>query len=328
LSAVRAVVCKQLGPPSAALAVEERDDPVAGPGQVVVNVEAAGVNFVDFLFVAGQYQIKPALPFVVGSEVAGTIESVGDDVTAFRPGDRVFAGVGLGGFANRAVVSAGQLFGVPDALSSPQAATFTQSYCTALFGLRNRVGVRPGETVLVLGAGGGVGLATIDVARALGAAVIGVASSAAKREAALAMGASATVDPAAEPLKERARELTEGRGVDVVVDTVGGALAEPALRALGDGGRFAVVGFASGTIPSLPLNQVLLRNRSVVGVEWGAWAMQNAGAQEELLATLLEMVQRDELHPVEPTTYSLDAAAQALEDLAERRVVGKVAIVP
>jgi NADPH2:quinone reductase len=323
---VRAVVCRELGPPSS-LVLEERDDPVAGPGQVLVQVAAAGVNFVDALFVAGQYQIKPTLPFVPGSEIAGTVAAVGDGVTRVHPGDRVFAGVGLGGFATHVVVPEQALARIPDALSAAQAATFTQSYCTALFALRERGGMAAGEIVLVLGAGGGVGLAVIDVAVALGGRAIAVASSTEKRQAALAHGAMAAIDPA-EQVKERARELSGRGAVDLVVDTVGGALAEPALRALGDGGRYMVVGFASGTIPSLPLNQVLLRNRTVVGVDWGAWAMSHAEPQEALLEHLLHLAGDGRLRPVAPAEYPLDQVPRALEDLTGRRVVGKIAIVP
>jgi NADPH2:quinone reductase len=308
--------------------VEERNDPTPGPGQVVVRMEAAGVNFVDALFVAGQYQIKPPLPFVPGSEIAGIVESTGEGTTRFQVGDRVFAGIGMGGFATLATVAESSLVGVPDAMSSTQAATFTQSYCTALFALRDRAVMQPGETVMVLGAGGGVGLAAIDVARALGGRAIAVASSAQKREAALAMGAAAAIDPGSESVKDRARELTGGNGVDLVMDMVGGDVADPSLRALTNGGRYVVIGFASGAIPSLPLNQVLLRNRAIIGVDWGAWAMSHPTDQAALLTTLLEMVGRGELRPVEPATYPLEEAARALEDLAERRAAGKIALVP
>ena len=323
---MRAVVCRELGPPSS-LVIEERPDPVAGSGTVVVAVEAAGVNYVDALFIAGRYQIKPALPFTPGSEIAGTVTAVGPDVDAYAVGDRVLASTGLGGFATHAVVPATALSTVPDALDAPRAATFAQSYCTALFALRERGGLRSGETVLVLGGGGGVGLAAIDVATVLGARALAAASTGAKRAAAVAAGARAVIDPGAESLKDRARELAGG-GVDLVLDPVGGDLAEPALRALGDRGRYLVIGFASGTIPSLPLNQVLLRNRSVVGVDWGAWAMGHAAEQAELLAELLGLVAGGRLHPVAPATYPLDQVADALDALTARRAVGKIAVIP
>ena len=330
---MRCVVCPRLGPPSV-LEVHERADLQPGPGQVVVDVEAAGVNYVDALFVAGSYQIKPPLPFVPGSEVAGTVAACGEGVSELSVGDRVLAMCGLGGYATQVVLGAAQCARVPEGLSAAQAATFTQSYCTALFALRDRARLVAGETVLVLGAGGGVGLATIDVARALGARAIGVASSVDKRAAASAMGADAVIDPETESVKERARELattstgSNSGGVDVVVDTVGGELAEQGLRALGLFGRLLVIGFASGTIPRLPANQVLLRNRSVVGVDWGAWAMSHPVEQEALLGELLHLVADGRLHPTEPATYPLDRVADALVDLQQRRVTGKVALVP
>jgi len=310
------------------LQVEERPDAAPGPGEVALAVEAAGVNFVDGLFVAGQYQIKPPLPFVPGSEVAGRVAAVGPDVAGVAVGERVLASVGLGGFASRVVVPAASAVTLPDGLDAPRAATFTQSYSTCLFALRERAAAQPGESVLVLGAGGGVGLAAIGVARALGCRVLGVASTSEKRAAALAAGAETVLDPAAEQVKDAARAWAGGTGVDLVVDPVGGALAEPSLRALGDRGRYLVIGFASGPIPSFPLNQVLLRNRTVIGIDWGIWAMQHAEEQRALLADLLAMVEAGSIEPVAPTVYALGDVAMALEDLLGRRVVGKVALVP
>ena len=324
---VRAAVCNELGPPSV-LRVEERPDPEPGPGQVTVAVEAAGVNFVDGLFVAGQYQIKPTLPFVPGSEVAGHVVAVGPDVGTPAIGDRVLASVGLGGYASQVVVAAGSAIALPEGMDAPRAATFTQSYSTCLFALRDRAHVGPGETVLVLGAGGGVGLAAIGVARALGCRVLGVASTADKRQAALDAGAEAALDPAAESIKDSARAWAGGTGVDLVVDPIGGALAEPALRAIGDRGRYLVIGFASGDIPSVPLNQILLRNRSVIGIDWGIWAMTHPTEQRALLADLLAMVAAGTLDPVRPAEYPLENVAGALEDLLGRRTVGKIALVP
>jgi NADPH:quinone reductase len=324
---VRAAVCNELGPPSV-LRVEERPDPEPGPGEVAVEVEAAGVNFVDGLFVAGQYQIKPKLPFVPGSEVAGHVVAVGSDVTRVAIGERVLASVGLGGFASRVVVAAGSAIALPEGLDAARAATFTQSYSTSLFALRDRGRAAPGETVLVLGAGGGVGLAAIGVARALGCRVLGAASSIDKREAALGAGAEGVLDPAAEPLKESVRSWAGGSGVDLVVDPIGGPLAEPSLRALGDRGRYLVIGFASGDIPAVPLNQVLLRNRSVIGIDWGVWAMTHPAEQRALLADLLAMVASGTLDPVRPAVYPLDDVAGALEALLGRRAVGKIALVP
>ncbi len=324
---MRAVVCNELGPPSL-LRVEERPDPEPRSGQVVVDVEAAGVNYVDALFVGGQYQIKPPVPFVPGTESAGTVAAIGDSVEGVRVGQRVLVSAGLGGFATKVAAGASAVTVLPDVLDAPRAATFTQSYSTCLYALRDRAKAQPGESVLVLGAGGGIGLAAIGVARALGCRVLGVASSEAKRAAALGAGAEAVVDPAAEPVKDAARSWAGGTGVDLVIDPVGGALAEPSLRALGDSGRYCVIGFAAGDIPSIPLNQVLLRNRTVVGIDWGIWAMQHADEQGALLDDLLSMVADGRLDPVRPNEYPLDDVARALEDLLGRRVVGKIALIP
>lgn len=308
---MRAAICEELG----SLAVKDTAPVEPGPGQVLLTVEAAGVNYVDALFVQGRYQIKPPLPFVPGSEVAGTLPD----------GTRVLAMCGLGGFASHVAVPAAAAVPLPDKLDAPRAATFTQSYCTALFALRDRAALAAGETVLVLGAGGGVGLAAVQVAAALGARVLAVASSEEKRRAALAAGADSAVDAA--DVKAAARAWSDG-GVDLVYDPVGGALADPALRALREGGRYAVIGFASGDIPSLPLNQVLLRNRSIVGVDWGAWSMRHPAEQRALLDELLAMVAEDRLDPVAPRTEPLASAPRVLDDLLNRRVVGKVALLP
>jgi NADPH2:quinone reductase len=324
---VRAAVCNELGPPSV-LRIEQQPDPEPGPGQVVVAVEAAGVNFVDGLFIAGQYQIKPPLPFVPGSEVAGRVFSVGTGVTGLAPGQRVMANTGLGGYASRAAVAAKSAVPLPDGLDSPRAATFNQSYSTSLFALRDRGGARAEESVLVLGAGGGIGLAAIGVARALGCRVLGVASTEAKRDAAREAGAETVLESDSGSLKEAVREWAGGTGVDLVVDPVGGELAEPSLRSLGDGGRYLVIGFASGGIPSVPLNQVLLRNRTVLGIDWGIWAIRHPADQEALLSELLGMVDDGSLDPVRPAEYRLDDAARALEDLLGRRAVGKIALLP
>ncbi|TDD73614.1 NADPH:quinone oxidoreductase family protein [Actinomadura darangshiensis] len=309
---MRAAICEELG----SVVVTEAPPPVPGPGQVLVTVEAAGVNYVDALFVQGRYQIKPPLPFVPGSEVAGTLPS----------GERVLVMCGLGGFASQVAVAEASAVPIPDELDFPRAATFTQSFSTALFALRDRAGVRLGETVLILGAGGGVGLAAVQVARTLGARVLAVASTEAKQEAARAAGADETLN-SADDVKTAARAWSDG-GVDVVYDPVGGALADPALRALRERGRYVVIGFASGDIPSLPLNQVLLRNRTVAGVDWGAWSMANPLDQRVLLDELLGMVAKGDLAPVAPRTEPLASAAQVMDDLLNRRVVGKVALLP
>jgi NADPH2:quinone reductase len=323
---VRAVVCHAFAPVDQ-LVVEERPSPPCPPDAVRVAVRACGVNFVDGLFVQGRYQIKPPLPFTPGGEIAGVVTEIGSDVAGVGVGHRVLASVGLGGFADEVVVRAAQAVAIPDALSDGQAATFVQSYLTGLFALRERAHARAGQSLLVLGAGGGVGLAAVDLGRMLGLQVIAAASSEAKRRAALDQGAQAVIDTSTEDLKDRARELSGG-GVDLAYDPVGGEAAEQALRALGEDGQLVVIGFASGTIPRLPANQVLLRNRRVTGVDWGAWAMRHPGENRALLAEVLAAIEAGRLSPVEPQTYPLDHVARALTDLAERRVVGKVALVP
>lgn len=329
---MRAVVCSALGPVQD-LIIEERPDLRPETGQVVVEVEAAGVNYVDALFVQGEYQIKPTPPFVPGGEVAGVVTSVGADVDGVTVGQRVIANVGLGGFATHVLARPQQLFTIPDAMTATQAAAFTQSYCTSLYALRDRAGLAAEEWVLVLGAAGGVGRAAIDVAQALGAHVIAAASSADRLGPCLDAGAEAGVAYGTEDLKTRARELAVGGGstsggVDVVLDPVGAAHAEPALRSLGTDGRYLVIGFAGGEIPRLPLNQILLRSRKVIGVDWGAWMLGHGVEQAALLTELLDMVAGGRLHPPEPVARPLDDAPLALADLLGRRVTGKLVLVP
>ncbi|WP_426574135.1 NADPH:quinone oxidoreductase family protein [Aquihabitans sp. McL0605] len=320
------ITCTQWGPPEG-LVIEEAPDPIPGEGQVLVQVAAAGVNFVDALFVGGTYQIKVPPPFTPGSEMAGTVTAVGPGVDTVAVGDRVLSSLGLGAYASHAVVPALAVTRVPDGLDLPTAAALAQSYCTAWFALKRRTTVRPDETVLVLGAGGGVGLAAIDVARSMGARVIAAASSADKLADAVAMGADATIAYETDDLKVRARELSEG-GVDVVIDPVGGPHTEPALRALGVFGRLVVIGFAAGGIAALPANQVLLNNRTVVGVDWGAWAMKHPASQAVVLDEVLDAVRLGSLHPVAPAERPLAEAGAVLRDLLDRRLKGKTVLIP
>ena len=323
---MRAIVCRELGPLET-LVLEERDPPVPGEGQVVVDVRAAGVNFVDGLICQGRYQIKPPVPFVPGSEIAGVVVDMGPGVTGVERGDRVIAFTGFGGFAEQVAVPALSLVPMPSTIDFDQAATLIQSYCTVLFALTRRTTLAHGEWVLVLGAGGGVGLAATDVATALGGRVIAAASTLDKLEAALAMGAEATIAYEDEDLKVRAREISGG-GVDVVIDSVGGRHSENALRATRHLGRFCVIGFASGPIASMPLNQVLLNNRTVVGVDWGGWTFKDPLGNRELIGELMDLVGRGRLHPARPATYSLDDAARVMSGLIERSIGGKAVVVP
>ena len=324
---MRSIACREFGPPDR-LVLAEAPDPRPGPGQVLVGVRAAGVSFVDGLMVGGAYQLKPRLPFTPGLVAAGEVLEVGAGVSSVAQGSRVVSSsFDLGGYATHRVLPADAVVPLPDAVSFEVAASAVESYATILFALTRRATVRPGEWVQVRGAGGGIGLAAVDVARSLGAQVIAAASSQAKRAAAIGAGAQVAVDYQTEDLKARVREVT-GAGADLVIDPVGDPFAEPALRSLRALGRYLVVGFAGGTIPRLPLNRVLLENRAIIGVDWGAWSRQDPAGHTELLADLLDRVAAGSLHPVAPVTYPLERAAEALNELAGRRVTGKVALLP
>lgn len=321
---MRAVVCNSFAPLDRLVVEERASVPLAG-GQVRVAVTAAGVNFVDALIVQGLYQIKPPLPFTPGGETVGVVTEVADGVTTPQVGQRVLV-TGAGGFSTEMVVAARQAAAVPDSLSDGQAATFLQSYMTAYFALKERAAMQPGQWLLVLGAGGGVGLGAVDVGRAMGLHVIAAASSAAKRELATSRGAVAVIDSGTEDVKARAREIS-GDGVDAVYDPVGGTLGEQCLRSLRDDGQFLVIGFASGDIPRLPANQVLLRNRRVTGVEWGGWVAKHPERNQQLLDEVIAMIAAGELDPVEPTHYPFEEAATALSDQQNRKVVGKAVLI-
>ena len=323
---MRVVSCNSFGP-VANLTIEERPSAPVGPGQVRISVTAAGVNFVDGLFVQGLYQIKPPVPFVPGGEVAGVVVEVGEGITTHAVGDRVFTSTGLGGFASELVWPAKRVWHTPAAMTDGQAATFVQSYGTAWFALHNRARMAAGETLLVLGAGGGVGLAAVDVGRAMGLHVIAAASSPAKRAIAMDVGAESVIDTSTEDVKVRAKELSGG-GVHAVYDPVGGAMAEAGLRSLRDDGQLLIVGFAAGEIPRLPANQILLRNRRVTGVDWGGWVSTHQPENELLLADVLSAIAAGQLHPVEPTAYALADVAEALQDQLDRKVTGKSVLVP
>jgi NADPH2:quinone reductase len=322
---MRCVVCKELGPPDQ-LVVDDCPEPEPGEGQVRIATRAAGVNYVDGLIASGRYQVKIPTPFVPGSEVAGEIDAVGAGVDPARVGERVFASLGVGGFAEAVTVRAEQAIEIPGTLGFPEAASFHQAYCTAWFAFTRRITTRPGEWCLVTGAGGGIGLAAVDVARALGLRVVAVASTAEKRELATRAGAEATIDPTTEDVKTRAREIGDG-GIDVVYDAVGGELSEAALRALRFDGRFLVIGFTGG-IPKVPLNLVLLNNRDVVGVEWGGWVMRRPDENRQLVREVLDRIAAGDLHPVAPQQRPLEDAGSAIADLLERRAAGKIVLVP
>ena len=325
---MRRVILHEFGPYSN-LVTEELPDPVPGDGQAVVAIEAAGIGFVDTLCVHGTYQLLPSLPWVPGCELAGRIVAVGDDLTRYEVGDRVLATSFAGSFQTHTVLREDELVPIPGDLTAGQAAGLVASYGTMLYAYTCRTRVAPDEWVVVLGAGGGIGLAATDLAKALGAKVVACASTPAKLALAERAGADALLDysdPALD-LKATIRELTGG-GAHLVVDPVGGPRSALMLRALRFEGRYLVIGFASGDIPLVPLNQVLLNDRTVIGIDWGFWAGKRPDANAELLDELFAMVRDGRLHPAEPTSYALDDAARALEDLEHRRVAGKVVLAP
>jgi len=311
---MKSLVVNQLGSLDD-LHVQETPSPALSDGQVRIKVAACGLNFVDSLLVEGRYQVKPAVPFVPGSEITGRIVETGPGVDASMVGRRVFAPVPNGGFADEVVTAANRILPIPDALSDGQGATFMQSYLTAWFAFTRRTQVQAGKTMLVLGAGGGIGLAAVDAGVALGLRVIAAASSEEKRQLALDRGAFATVDVLNDDVKAKVRELGGG-GVDIVYDPVGGDLAEPCLRALNAGGEYMVVGFVAG-IPRLP-----------AGVDWGAWVVKNQAAHGKMIVDVLGEIGKGSLHPVEPVSYPMSRAADALRDMQNRKIAGKVALVP
>ena len=325
---MRHVVCHEYGPLDG-LRVVEAPDLVAGAGEVVVDVEAAGVNFVDALICQGRYQVKTPTPLTPGSEIAGTVRAIGEGVTGVDVGAPVLALPAMGGYASQIVLPATAVIPMPPGLSAGRAAGLVQSYATMRYAYLQRTTITPGEWVAVLGAGGGIGLAAVDLAVAMGARVVACASSDEKLALAAEVGAEVGInyEAAGVDLKTAIREATDG-GVDMVVDPIGGDKAEPALRAIRWGGRYLVVGFAAGEIPRLPLNQVLLNSRSLIGIEWGAWAMRHRDENAAMVSELLAMAASGQIHPVEPTARPLADAATVLDDFQHRRIAGKVVLTP
>lgn len=322
---MKAVLCKQYGPPSS-LVVEEVPSLVPGAGQVLVEVHAAGVNFPDSLIIQGKYQFKPDRPFSPGAEVAGTVKGLGPGVTGLRVGDRVIAATTWGGYAQQVLAQAERVFRMPDGMDFETAAGFLIAYGTSHHALKDRGELKPGETVLVLGAAGGVGLAAVEIAKAMGARVIAAASSEEKLNVCREHGADETINYATQDLRERIKSITGERGVDVVYDPVGGALSEPALRSMAWRGRFLVVGFAAGPIPSIPLNLTLLKGCSIVGVFWGAFVRNEPQRNEEEMRELADWVREGKLRPRISGVYPLERCAEALQRVMDRQVIGKIVL--
>jgi NADPH2:quinone reductase len=322
---MRAIVCSRFGGPEV-LELADVEVPLAREGQVILDVHACAINFPDLLMVQGLYQIKPDLPFTPGSEVAGVIRSLGVGVEGMAVGDRVIASTGTGGLAEQVVVDAKSVVPAPEGIDFASAAGLLYTYGTSYHALRDRAVLQPGETLLVLGAAGGVGLAAVELGRLMGARVIAAASSEEKLALCREYGAAETVNYGTEDLKTRVRELTGGVGADVVYDPVGGGYTEPALRATAWNGRYLVVGFASGVIPRIPLNLPLLRGCSLVGVYWGSFVQSDPGHHHRNLAELVGWWRSGRLKPHVSGTYPLERAVDAMRHLAERQALGKLIV--
>ncbi len=322
---MKAALCKSLDGPEAVV-VEEIADPVAGPGEAIVRVRAAALNFFDTLITRGKYQTKPALPFSPSGEIAGVVESLGPGVTGVAVGDRVAAAVGYGGAREKVAVAAESLIPIPPAVSDEVASAVSVTFGTAMHGFKDRGRVRPGETVAILGASGGAGQAAIEIAKLMGARVIAAASSDDKCEICRALGADETVNYDAADLKEALKTLTGGRGVDVVYDCVGGPYAEPAVRALAWDGRFLVVGFAAGEIPKLPLNLLMLKGAEAIGVFWGEAVRRNPAGHRANMIEVLDWVAEGRLAPRIQATYPLSEIREAIGIIDRREAVGKIVV--
>lgn len=324
---MKAVISRVVGGPET-LTIEEIAEPVAGPGEVVVAVRACALNFFDTLITADRYQFKPERPFSPGGEIAGVVESLGAGVEGVAPGDRVIAYLKWGGAREKVTIAARDLIAMPDGLDFTTASALTVTYGTAVHGLADRGAVKPGETVAVLGASGGAGQAAVEIAKLLGARVIACAGGAEKLAFCRAIGADEVIDYEAEDLKTRLRELSGGRGVDVVYDAVGDRFTEPAVRALAWRGRLLVVGFAAGDIPRVPLNLLLLKGCDLRGVFWGDHLVREPEAFAEEMRRIMSWVVEGRLKPHVQATYRLEDTPAAIAEIAARRVRGKLVVVP
>lgn len=324
---MRALICRELGP-AENLAVIDVPEPTPGHGEVVIDVKAAGLNFLDTLVIEGKYQAKPDLPFTPGGEAAGVVSSVGDDVSGLVPGMRVMALGQFGAFAQKWAVPAPAVLRMPEGLDFETAAGFGLAYGTSYYALNQRAGLQAGETLLVLGAAGGVGSAAVQLGKAMGARVIAAASTDEKLAFAATCGADERINYVSEDLRERVKSLTAGQGVDVVYDPVGGELTEQAFRSIAWNGRLLVIGFASGTIPQLPLNLTLLKGASVVGVFWGSWIMRDPAASAANFDELFTMLAEEKLRPSVSDVFPLEGYEEAFGALSERTATGKVVFAP
>jgi len=322
-----ALLCTRIGTPDD-LVLTELPDPIPGPGEVCIKAHSVSLNFFDTLIIANKYQVKPALPFSPGAEFAGVVESVGQGVTACKPGDRVMAYCRFGAAREKVVLREGQVITMPERLDFDRAAGLCVTYGTSYYALKDRAGLQPAETLAVLGAAGGVGIAAVEIGKLMGARVIACASSDDKLAFARERGAHEGVNYATGDLKAELRRLTGGKGVNVIYDPIGGEQGEGALRAMDWAGRYLVIGFAAGEMPKLPLNLILLRNYDVLGVYWGAWAERNPAAHRENLRQILTWVAQGKLKPHVQAIYPLEQAAAALKAISARQVMGKINLRP
>ncbi len=322
---MKAVLCKAFGPADT-LVVEDVSSPEIKKNEVLLDVHAAGINFPDTLIIEGKYQFKPPFPFSPGGEASGVISAVGEKVSHLKVGDRVMALTGWGSCAEQIAVPAYNILPMPDAMDFTTAAAFSMTYGTAMHALKQRGALQAGETLLVLGASGGVGLAAIEIGKAMGARVIAAASSAEKLEVARQAGADELINYQDEDVRERLKTLTKGQGVDVVIDPVGGDLFETVFRSIAWNGRMLVIGFASGTIPSLPVNLPLLKGAAVIGVFWGSFAQRQPQDNVANFQQLFAWFAEGKLKPLVSQTFALEDTAQAINTLAARKAVGKLVV--
>lgn len=324
---MKAVLCKFHGKPET-LVIEDVTSPKAGLGEVIISVKACGLNFPDTLIIAGKYQFQPDLPFSPGGEVAGIIKEIGSDVVHLKVGDRVMSGTGWGGFAQEVKAMASNVFKLASGMDFVTAASSMMTYGTSYHGLVNRANLKKGETILILGAAGGVGTAAIQIAKTIGATVIAAASSNAKLDYCKGIGADYTINYNTEDLKLRAKEFTNGKGVDVIYDPVGDKYAEPALRSIAWKGRYLVVGFAAGDIPKFPLNLPLLKGCSIIGVFWGGFFRNEPEQNAINFQTLVKWFQEGKLETKIYKRYKLEQVAEAMNAMTNKEVMGKIVLVP
>ncbi len=322
---MKAVLCKTFGSPES-LVLEEVTAPVPDRDEVLINIHSSALNFPDVLMIAGKYQSQPSFPFSPGGEISGIVAAIGAEVSRFQVGDSVFASVGYGGFAEQIVVKEQALRAKPVHMSFEQAAGISTTYGTSYYALKQRAALQPGENLLVLGAGGGVGITAVEIGKTMGARVIAAASTTDKLDAARTAGADLLIDYSDGELKEKVKDLTGGKGADVIYDPVGGALFDQCMRCINWYGRLLVIGFAAGDIPKLPINLVLLKSCQVVGVFYGAWSARYVSEANVNFQEILELIEQGKINPLVGNVYPLEQYADALRCLSERKAIGKVVI--